>query len=53
LCAQIVEQQLITRSELPNVDLRVLSFAAGVPGGTGPFSVLSFPDDLLPDAAQV
>jgi len=45
-------EQLINRSELPNVDLRVLPFGAGVHVGTGPFSVLSFPDDLLPDAAH-
>lgn len=44
--------QLITRSEWPNVDLRALPFDAGVHIGTGPFSVLSFPDDLLPDAAH-
>jgi len=44
--------QLIMRSQQPNIDLRVLPFEIGVHIGTGPFSILSFPDDLLPDAAH-
>jgi hypothetical protein len=42
--------QLINRAKWPNVDLRVLPFDHGVHVGTGPFSVLTFPDQMLPDA---
>lgn len=44
-------EQLLVRAEWPNVDLRVLPFDIGVHVGTGPFSLLSFPEQLLPDAA--
>jgi hypothetical protein len=43
-------EQLLLRAQWPNVDLRVLPFNVGVHVGTGPFSVLTFPDNLLPDA---
>ena len=36
----------------PNIELRVLPFNAGLDVGmNGPFSLLSFPDDLLADVA--
>ncbi|MGH3934147.1 MAG: helix-turn-helix domain-containing protein [Pseudonocardiaceae bacterium] len=43
--------QLRERAAWPNVDLRVLPFDLGLHVGTGPFTVLAFPDHLLPDAA--
>lgn len=44
--------QLQQRAMLPNVDLRVLPFNLGVHAGQdGPFSLLSFPDQLLEDMA--
>ncbi|MGH3990354.1 MAG: DUF5753 domain-containing protein, partial [Pseudonocardiaceae bacterium] len=42
--------QLLERAAWPNVDLRVLPFDLGLHVGTGPFTVLAFPDHLLPDA---
>jgi transcriptional regulator with XRE-family HTH domain len=43
--------QLIDRATWPNVELRVLPFDIGLHVGTGPYSLLAFPDHLLPDAA--
>jgi hypothetical protein len=44
--------QLLERATWPNIDLRVLPFEAGLHVGmNGPFSLLSFPDDLLADIA--
>jgi transcriptional regulator with XRE-family HTH domain len=43
--------QLLERATWPNVDLRVLPFDLGLHVGTGPFTLLAFPDQLLPDAA--
>lgn len=44
--------QLIERAAWPNIDVRVLPFDAGLHVGmAGPFSLLSFPDDLLADVA--
>ncbi len=43
--------QLAERAKWPNVELRVLPFDLGLHVGTGPFSLLAFPDHLLPDAA--
>lgn len=43
--------QLIERAKWPNVDLRVLPFDLGLHVGTGPFTLLAFPGQLLPDAA--
>lgn len=44
--------QLAERAAWPNVELRVLPFDAGLHiGMNGPFSLLSFPDDLLADVA--
>ncbi len=43
---------LIEVAQWPNVELRVLPFDLGLHVGmAGPFSLLSFPDGLLPDAA--
>lgn len=43
---------LIERASWPNVQLRVLPFEVGVhAGAAAPFSLLSFPDQLLGDAA--
>jgi len=42
---------LIDRASWPNVELRVLPFDLGLHVGTGPFTLLSFPDHLLADAA--
>lgn len=43
--------QLLDRAALPNVELRVLPFDLGLHVGvSGPFSLLSFPDQLLGDA---
>lgn len=43
---------LIEVAAWPNVELRVLPFGLGLHVGmAGPFSLLSFPDDLLPDIA--
>jgi transcriptional regulator with XRE-family HTH domain len=43
--------QLLERATWPNVEVRVLPFGLGLHAGmSGPFSVLSFPDHLLPDA---
>lgn len=45
-------QHLIDRAGLPNVELRVLPFSAGLhPSMSGSFTLLSFPDEALPDAA--
>lgn len=45
-------EQLINWAELPNVEIRVLPFTVGLHRGmAGAFTLLSFPDDLLPDAA--
>jgi hypothetical protein len=44
--------QLVERAAWPNIELRVLPFDAGLHVGmNGPFSLLSFPDDLLADVA--
>ncbi|HET9118343.1 MAG TPA: helix-turn-helix transcriptional regulator [Pseudonocardiaceae bacterium] len=44
--------RLIECAEMPNVDLRVLPFDLGLHVGmAGPFSLLSFPEGALPDAA--
>ncbi len=43
--------QLRERATWPNVELRVLPFDLGLHVGTGPFSLLAFPDHLLPDTA--
>lgn len=46
-------QRLTERAQLPNVELRVLPFDLGLHAGTsGPFILLSFPDQLLPDTAH-
>ncbi len=42
--------QMLDRATWPNVDLRVLPFDLGLHVGTGPFTLLAFPDQLLPDA---
>ena len=42
--------QLLDRAAWPNVELRVLPFDVGLHVGTGPFTLLSFSDHLLPDA---
>ncbi|MGH3886103.1 MAG: Scr1 family TA system antitoxin-like transcriptional regulator, partial [Pseudonocardiaceae bacterium] len=45
--------KLLDRAQWPNVELRVLPFDAGLHVGmAGAFSLLSFPDQLLPDAAH-
>lgn len=44
--------QLAERAALPNVELRVLPFDLGLHSGVaGPFSLLSFPDEMLADVA--
>jgi transcriptional regulator with XRE-family HTH domain len=43
--------QLLERATWPNIELRVLPFDWGLHAGTGPFTLLTFPDHLLPDAA--
>jgi transcriptional regulator with XRE-family HTH domain len=44
-------QQLLDRAQLPNVELQVLPFDAGLHSGmSGAFTLLSFPEGLLPDA---
>lgn len=44
-------RQLDSWTQLPNVELQVLPFDAGLHSGmSGAFTVLSFPDGLLPDA---
>ncbi|HSL07754.1 MAG TPA: Scr1 family TA system antitoxin-like transcriptional regulator, partial [Pseudonocardiaceae bacterium] len=44
--------QLLDRAKWPNIELLVLPFALGLHVGmAGPFTLLSFPDQLLPDAA--
>ena len=44
-------QQLLDRAQLPNVELQVLPFDAGLHSGmSGAFTLLSFPQGLLPDA---
>lgn len=44
-------QQLIAWAKLPNVDIRVLPFEVGLHRGmAGAFTLLSFPEGLLPDA---
>lgn len=43
-------RQLVERARWPNVELRVLPMMAGLHAGQdGPFSLLSFPDQILPD----
>ncbi|MGH3899443.1 MAG: DUF5753 domain-containing protein [Pseudonocardiaceae bacterium] len=45
-------QHLIAQANLPNIDLRVLPFSAGLHQSmSGSFSLLSFPGGVLPDAA--
>jgi hypothetical protein len=45
--------RLIEVAAWPNIELRVLPFDVGLHVDmTGPFSLLSFPDDLLPDIAH-
>jgi len=45
-------QQLAQQAQLPNVELLVLPFDRGLHVGmNGPFSLLSFPDELLADVA--
>lgn len=45
-------RHLIDRAKLPNVELRVLPLDVGLyVGMTGAFSLLSFPDGVLPDVA--
>lgn len=58
-CAQhgsIAHEQLVKlhdRAQWPNIELRVLPFSAGLHVGmAGAFTLLSFPDRLLPDAAH-
>jgi len=47
-------ERLIEASELPNVILQVLPFAAGAhPAMVGAFSVLRFADQELPDVVYV
>ncbi|MBV9029704.1 MAG: helix-turn-helix domain-containing protein [Pseudonocardiales bacterium] len=52
--ARVADDQLAHLLEVarwPNVELRVLPFDLGLHVGmAGPFSLLSFPDELLPDA---
>lgn len=43
--------QLLDRASWPNIELRVLPFDLGLHVGTGPFTLLTFPDHLLADAA--
>ncbi|HET9257571.1 MAG TPA: DUF5753 domain-containing protein, partial [Pseudonocardiaceae bacterium] len=43
--------QLLDRATWPNIELRVLPFERGLHVGTGPFTLLTFPDHLLADAA--
>lgn len=44
-------RRLLERAEQPNIELRVLPFRAGLHGSmSGSFTLLSFPDGLLPDA---
>ena len=43
--------QLLERATWPNIELQVLPFDLGLHVGTGPFTLLAFPDQLLPDAA--
>jgi transcriptional regulator with XRE-family HTH domain len=43
--------QLLERATWPNIELRLLPFDLGLHVGTGPFTLLAFPDQLLPDAA--
>jgi hypothetical protein len=43
-------RQLVDRAAWPNIELRVLPFDLGLHVGvSGPFSLLSFPDQLLAD----
>ncbi|HEY2764284.1 MAG TPA: helix-turn-helix transcriptional regulator [Pseudonocardiaceae bacterium] len=45
-------KHLITQADLPNVDLRVLPFSAGLnPSMIGTIVLLNFPDGALPDVA--
>jgi hypothetical protein len=49
--AQEQFSQLIDWARLPHIDIRVLPFGVGLHRGmAGAFSLLSFPDGLLPDA---
>jgi transcriptional regulator with XRE-family HTH domain len=44
-------EQLLEWAKLPNVEIRILPFALGLHSGmSGAFTLLSFPDGLLPDA---
>lgn len=43
--------QLLDRATWLNIELRVLTFDLGLHVGTGPYTLLAFPDQLLPDAA--
>lgn len=44
--------QLVERAQWPNIELRILPFDAGLHvGAAGSFSLLTFPDRLLADAA--
>lgn len=46
-------QMLMDRARLPNVELLVLPFEAGLHvGQSGAFSLLSFPDGMLPDVCS-
>ncbi|MGQ0778791.1 MAG: helix-turn-helix domain-containing protein [Pseudonocardiales bacterium] len=46
-------QQLLERAQLPNVEVRVIPFDAGLHVGTaGAYSLLSFPDGVLPEVAH-
>lgn len=45
--------KLLERAQWPNIEIRVIPFDAGLHvGAAGAFSLLSFPDRLLPDAAH-
>jgi transcriptional regulator with XRE-family HTH domain len=45
---------LVDASRRPNVDIRVLPFAAGTHAGLdGPFIILGFPEEIAPDVAYV
>ncbi len=45
-------KHLIARAKLPNVDLRILPFSAGLhPSMMGTIALLRFPDEALPDVA--
>jgi hypothetical protein len=47
-------RQLLEIAELPNATIRVLPLDfVGYPGGSGPFTLLRFPDEELPDVVYV